>query len=531
MGNALVCSIHPDHGYTLQAGEPFTGKVFVNVHRRIPAFQAFLILEGREIHKHGSRTFFKTQVNLQNPMWTGKLPPAHYAFPFTIQLPASLPNSFSVEEFCRILYNVSVFGNRKRHKSVLITSLNITVRSAPLPNELVPLVVSPQTFDIKAARISQLHRGQITLAARLEDAHVGKGNFLKVYLAGYNSSRRNINKVTLELFETIWLIHPSRNPGRTIKKARNIFLPNLYTVPDFAPIDESNISEEDRFRIVYQRLEAGETSLAIKIPYDARDSYEGNIIKVTHTLRINFMTRALNTNPRIEIPLRIGRAPSGTSLAPATPVSSLTTQVLDPGSINTNAPDDYDDIPIVTAAPLPVSDNEAPMSTEDVIVIGGDTIVYSERGLSSLDDYIELEALPVPSNHDGQEHSMENVLRAMTASIYDYDILSNYLQDPEWIAFFNGISAEQFANIIGHVNIDPDQVRVARLLAPHLNNGAGVNGQFIALALRNTAQSHRINLVEALLPFRMNSAGADDLGVIRDELTRWELVVLDSRLL
>ena len=304
-----------------------------------------------------------------------------------------------------------------------LASLDFTVRAAPLPTESAPLVVSPQTFDISLAGIKLLKRGQITLAVRLGSSHVGKGNFLTVYFAGYNSSKRDITRVVVELFETTLLICP-QNPCLTVKTKKRIHLkPNSFSVPGRTNTDDPNVSEEERCRIVRQRLEVGGSSLAVKIPVDAEDSYEGYIIKVTHTLRIKFLTGALSTNPRIEIPLRIGRAP--VVVAPAAATAPFCSQTME-GVEQENAVNSECDIPVVfgesstptmriggvsgepdipipTALAMPVTTGVALMERGDVIVLGGDTIVYPERAISSLDDYLGLEALPVPSNRDSQE--------------------------------------------------------------------------------------------------------------------------------
>jgi hypothetical protein len=153
---------------------------------------------------------------------------------------------------------------------------------------------------------------------------------------------------------------------------------------------------------------------------------------------------------------------------------------------------------------------------EDVIVLGGDAIIVDPSSSVPLSS---LTPLPPPS----PTVSLESLLRSMTSSINDVDMIEQKLRDPEWVRLLESLSAEEFGSVVAHVNIDFDQTRVAAMLVPYVNGGNNFTCRYAAAAVKYASEWNRSNMAQRLVPLCVDIASNHEL--IRAQLTEWEQVV------
>jgi len=104
MGNAITLSIVVnDNGAAHRAGTSLTGRVVVQVHKKIQGSQITLLVKGKEkaVVTRGKQTrcaardFFHARVTMHDLERSQKIKTGSYSFPFSIDLPESLPSTYS----------------------------------------------------------------------------------------------------------------------------------------------------------------------------------------------------------------------------------------------------------------------------------------------------------------------------------------------------------------------------------------------------------------------------------------------------
>ena len=104
-----------------------------------------------------------------------------------------------------------------------------------------------------------------------------------------------------------------------------------------------------------------------------------------------------------------------------------------------------------------------------------------------------------------------------------------------WRRVLSGISAQEFGELVGKVNLEADQPNFAVLLGRVMlgeegSPGGGVSAQHVAAATRCAAPMYKAALVQALVPLcspALDSAGG---ALVRQELSRWDQVVCEAHL-
>jgi len=206
-----------------------------------------------------------------------------------------------------------------------------TIESAPLPSDIVPCMLKPQTYELK--RLGVLNTGCLSIAASLENSRVGRGQPLRVSLASRNDTSNRIVRVQLKLVELIE--YRSRGEEATSKqdleKLKDIDLPSLekesggnlkFKMDGFAK------KMETTYRAIYKDLVSSNSQIELIVPTEARDSYNGNLMTISHYVKVTFVTKAMIDNPTLKLPIVVGNAPQRRSKgrhkrAPGTPVSTI----------------------------------------------------------------------------------------------------------------------------------------------------------------------------------------------------------------
>jgi hypothetical protein len=533
-----------------QAGKALTGKVNVVVKRLMKSERVMLTIFGKEKviirtgggkHQHtkaAERLVFTVSLPLRESSPNDTIRPGSYAFPFSVQLPASLPTSTAYPGTSRL-------GLRIQYKMIgsigrLQTKRYLSIQSAPLPHVKVPAIVRPTSFDLNS--LGLFKKGTCTVGASVEDSQVGRGNTLRIHLACSNDSTETIRRVELKFVQAIqWnVVSHQRNASLVLKEMKNIDLPGLEKdKKNRMEVRRSNSDpsvQETTFSTIFEALASRDNLVLLPVPWEARDSYSGQLIKIWHYLEIRMMTGPLANNPVVTVPIRVGSPPQGRPMAQhavpmhasapeqrttSRPEAAVAVPQTPYAQASASAPYSQSTIPIVTAVAVPVASGdtfESPRvyAPQEVIVLGGDAIIVDEHQ----GDLSDLVPMAPPRASDP---SLQTLIREMVFSVNDYDIISVRLRDPDWLPVFQAMSRQEFGTIIAHVNVDFDQPKVATLLAQHINGGRYFTCQYAAEAVKNTAEWNRSTMATQLIPMCVDISTNYDL--IRSELDDWELTV------
>lgn len=550
-----------------QAGHPLTGKVTVSTKGPMKADTVKLTIVGKEktaIRLGGD----KRTIEAERPFFTVELPfrdqphetirRGKFAFPFSVELPPSLPSTVSYPPSTgrlglRIQYKMIGSVGTKLHAKHYLN-----VASAPVPNERVPAMIQPTCFTLNSLGIFK--QGTCTLGVSVEDTHVGRGCTLDVHMACRNESTTDIRRINVKLIEALqWNTDPAGYGHQRTKFIELLHLTDV-DLPGLAKerklreqVRKSNPAEQATvFTSIYEDLASGSSKIQLTVPPQARDSYSGQLIKVRHFLEIKLLTGRMTNNPDINVPIRIGNPPqrrsSATRRRPSVPAAVPTaaepqatpmapSAPMQPGycpeaveavaevegsyGAGASAPYEQADIPIVSAVALSGSTGtiQSPVThaPQDVIVLGGDAII--------VDQDVDLSDLgrPPPPRRQITPPSIESLIRDMVFSVNDYDTIAARLQDPSWIPLFQALSPQEFGTIIAHVNIDFDQPKIAKLLARYINDGRYFTCHYAAQAIKNSSEWNRSTMASDLIPLCIDIDTHQAL--IRAELSEWELTV------
>ena len=194
-----------------------------------------------------------------------------------------------------------------------LAELPFGVASFPLRDTRNPASVGPQSIQVRSLG---MHRGTISIAAKVLDAQVGRGTNLQIFLACCNDAMSNIHKVEVALMEKVhWQAHThSRHERRAMVTSNDVDLPGILR----GKRDKHLVREQtrqggisrDELRFLYQELESPRNKVTLKVPNECRDSYKGAMIQTSHYLQITIYTKSMvSSNPRVRVPLQIGYPP------------------------------------------------------------------------------------------------------------------------------------------------------------------------------------------------------------------------------
>ena len=273
----------------------------------------------------------------------------NHVFPFDFSLPSSLPASVKVSGSSGRGYNGRIYYHLRAQLGDVVVDRPFEVQSAPLPSDIVPCWVEPTTHEIKAYGI--LNKGFLSLGATVENSRVGRGETLHVSMASRNETSVDLTRVRVKLVELVE--YRAFSEQATLKvdlqKLKDINLPGLHkskvtkqqvrqTIRD-GGYDEQN--KRYVYRSLYEDLVSRHNRFEIVVPESAKDSYDGNLITISHYLKMTFFTNAATDNPSTKIPIIIGTANRRESpVRPARlPHEPMTTVIFD----HDDNDDDYSD--------------------------------------------------------------------------------------------------------------------------------------------------------------------------------------------
>jgi hypothetical protein len=574
-----------------------------------------------------------------------------YAEPFEILLPASLPSS---TQFPRTEGNK--FRGRIQYKlraeiGEFSFSKVFQVVSCRMNDDLVPCIVQPTTHEILQSKF--LGKGFVSIAACVDDSHIGRGQNLNGSISGKNHSSADIERISIKLVESIEYnvcFH-----GRT-SVLKNVLVEtkdvNLSRFSKYLNYSSRTSKRQNNERIhsthkeILRNLVSGENQFQLIVPNSARDTYDGNLIKISHYLKVAFHTKLSVTDICIKIPIIIGSprrkisecsvvsrvsneqfaAVVGQDIIPLEnsglceksssvedgyniPIANLV--ILSPNESvhhigasttffhgkNSDYNDDLDQYdcgiiyrlnPIPSApdeslfeqdyiaAPLKeitgrlsfldlsTHNNPSPRSTYMPYEMYSNT-PHRERGNSigdrsmtesiaessyaqepfrqriesySYDDETTVSGFteqpdkpdighaqqyltPTPSLSQAQRTKVlfDQLLKELSGSIHDYEIIAGRARQPEYQELFSSLSPNGLGRIISTVTMSY-QIQVAVLLARYLVFSSSFSCAHCAGAVKNSSTYSRTNMVETLVPY------CHDLSrnrtIIESELDDWE---------
>jgi hypothetical protein len=460
------------------------------------------IIHSAVASRRGERQFLSVDFLLHDAS-KRKLKTGNYEFPFSVMLPDCLPTTTSLNASSsgfQISYEVKVeIGKFQTKKS-------FSVESAPLASDKVPCMLRPTTHEVR--QLGLLKKGSMTFAASVEDTHVGRGGVLEVSLACRNDATVNIQRVQVKIVE---LLHwktgvdgedRSATEKRVLVDLNDVDLPGLLkSRRDRSEVRDSikknsTCSSRDQ-QDLYEDLLSGYNKILLNIPQGARDTYRGQLVDISHYIKIKLITNSLTDCPFAKIPLKIGFPSVVTPTTPVFPPEAArsSNQVWQqPPSEQarpqqqqqhvTNEvvalPEDATDqtcyeIPIVNA--ILVNEDgtyvlSAPVhAPPEAIVVGGtarilDSTDEGEIDLSRLTPISPPGITPLPPLVPSLARLMDEVV----ASVNDYEVISRRLHDPQWKSVFSSLTPNDFGDIVRRVSRLCEPLRWFNLGSPIVMN-------------------------------------------------------------
>jgi len=376
------------------------------------------------------------------------------------------------------------------------------VLAKPPSSEKISYFVQPVTVNIKTCCC--FSRGDITFGAAADDTRVGKNESIKVDFGCKNEATTEIQYVEAYVKQYIsWNAN-----GRDNHTDHELVTQQFMETDDMGARTKDEMQQlssnadnqfasrgiDDLFREIKTMVTEGSNSISLHIPHDAKSSYNGLLINVSHVLKIKIKTSGFSTNPESEIPVQI-----------VTPDSVSTEQTEDDIALEPSAPVlDGWNLDEVTIA--------APASTPTNMVYGGGVAGEEE---------IVVEPLGI-DEMGGGEATLQSLLKKLGSSVSAKATIADRIADDNWDSVFASLQPRDFAAILGKVTIDFDQAEVADMVASKIPNFSSAH---VVAAYRIVAEWVREQVVRKLLPHTKDLE--TNSNVILSELTDWERICLE----
>jgi hypothetical protein len=243
-------------------------------------------------------------------------------FPFSLFLPADVPPSMHYEDrhgSCKVqFFVIAKLGNH------VPESCRLTVVGKPLSSKNYPFRVEPTCLPLKTMAGTVDH-GCIVLAAKLDNCHVAKGRKAEFSISCRNKSKENIERFDVQVLEQIWWQAGGSEHTESVKLDSycDVDIPGLKSsMPANPSNDHQHLNQRPQISAVenslahevavamQEELQAKSRELSVQIPSRAFDSYNGTLVRVTHSIRILAFTKQHNHRdpehaPSISLPVEV----------------------------------------------------------------------------------------------------------------------------------------------------------------------------------------------------------------------------------
>jgi hypothetical protein len=427
----------------------------------------------------------------------------NYAFPFSFDLPKSLPTSMFHSGdggHCSIAYKVK--AELKGKWSKRSNEVPIQVIAVPPDSEPVPNLVNPTTERIKTCCCAD--RGSVTFGASIDDTRVGNGEEIKIDMGCKNESATDITSVKAELYESVtWRGYRHQNFTSKVIAKKEFQKTDLMAKKEKREMqlirsEEKNgirspHGNDDLFREIYQMLHDGKNSTILSLPMSILHDYAGSCIQVNHLITLTINTPCCSRNPS----------------------SSVVLNVVSPKSVEQALLTSHDSAP--SAPELPqgweagsVFTSPSVNSTSNHTYLGG-TVTSSDQEIV-IDNFSPDMSGPTGISIEGLSHEMQRSINAKSTIL-------DKIGSREWGEFFKNLSPMDYSVILKHVASEFDQPDVAFYVAESIRS---FSSSHVVAMLRVVSESMRVTALQKTLPLCKDAIV--NKNTILAELSDWEKI-------
>lgn len=478
---------------------------------------------------YAKRPLFYIDVPLAS-FSSGAVEPGRYEYPFSTVLPPGLPSVMCASQGggdCRIHYSLTARLHRPgMFKWDVTTKVPFTVQAQALPPFKQPLFAQPETALVNLCCC--LSRGSMTLGAVVDETFLGRGQTLGVGIAVKNESAAKVHGLFVKIYEAVhWKAGGhSHHLERVLAQA------------DFAveAMDGlAQVSKEARkggrqdaesrcrtYEELHATLTGGRQRVSLLVSPAALDTYVGSVLSVSHRIQLELVTPFCVTNPVLRVPVRIQEL-LGTVSQNAT--AAVPIDAAEKAAIR-NLPSDWNNA--IVSGPLVLPMGQA--------VVGG-VLSETNEQFEEQDNAVAGEQVQDTANiADPSPDSVKEVgtldalMKKMDTTMDDLNLIQGLLGRDDsvngdakaWRSLFSALGPKEFSQIVGKVQLEFDQPRVAERLAGNLTT---VTGAHILSTIRSVAPNQRAPVVNVLVPLCVEKLDASQRGLIFNELTMWERIL------
>ena len=542
MGNAPASLGIVINEQVIHSGGQLSGCVYLQVTKRCVANTLQVVVEGYEhshahwttrekvkgpkhssgsrpitVHHdaHASRPLVYIDVPLAS-FSSGAVEPGRYEYPFSTVLPLGLPSVMYVTQGggdCRVHYSLTARLHRPgMFKWDVTTKVPFAVQAQALPPSKQPLYAQPETALVNLCCC--LSRGSMTLGAVVDETFLWRGQTVGVGIAVKNESAAKVHGLFVKIFEVVdW-----KAGGHSHCLERGLAQAHVAVeaIDGLAPVSKEarkggRQDAESRYR-TYEELHAtltgGKQRVSLRVSPAALDTYVGSVLSVSHRIQIELVTPFCVTNPVLQVPVRVQELLGTVSqnvTAVAVPIDAAEKAAI------RNLPSDWNNAIVNEPLVLPMGQ----------AVVGG-VLSETNEQVEEQDNAVARAQVQVK-----EVGTLDALMRRMDTTVDGLVLIQLLLgQDDSvnddanaWRSLFSALGPREFGQIVGKVQLEFDQPRVAELLARNLTTFTGAH---ILSTIRSVAPNQRAPVVNVLVPLCVEQLDASQRDLIFNELTMWE---------
>ena len=299
---------------TVEAGDVLKGRVNLSIRNQCQFAQGVrLLVVGEEVtciererEQHqldGAPKFDRASssiVHLDLPLHSflsGGVSPGKYSYPIIWPLPPNLPSSTMLDKVtrkgcgssCEIRYKITAYLDKDGttpYSLELSHSVSLRVFGASTKQRADPMVCPLEEFNIRDCCKSF---GNIMLGWDTDTTVATPQSTIRVGIVGKNNSIAHVDCLKVCWDETVTLLAN----GRTSKYTRTLAKAKISPTTDlWRPL--LNLPSQNKLRrlrcVGHSELIQNRCTALLRLPKDARDSYQGNLISVRHSLSVAAVT-------------------------------------------------------------------------------------------------------------------------------------------------------------------------------------------------------------------------------------------------
>ena len=515
------------------AGSLVTGRVYLSVTQEEQADGLHLLLQGEELstiahdeqdlHTHsGHRDHSSTHREIDRASCSlvhmdviltifpsSLISPGQYEFPFEWEIPSNLPGTMYCakgDSHCEIRYRMTAYLQRSgslfgQPKHAATQVMCVVAQPTPITHP-TGIFMDPEVIPIKSCCFDS---GQVALGWDVDRTVASPDSVMKISIYGANESNVEIDCLKARLIETIsWSAH-----GRTKEEKKTLTESKISTVnlPQWHSFMRDGHHHCQPVGIADYRRSVVETQLLL--PNQARDTYQGSLVQVRHSLVITAVTPPCHTTVESCSLIRVQRKSTSEIVAEAN-VDATYASTEEPTFVEADIlPEDWRpqeahvvSLPVSSAVLVDTEYVPPPVSAPDEALLRDHSSHHSN--MSAPDESL----LRGSQNH--MTTALSDLLDSLACSDNPVSAVSHHLNNPMMAATIQNLTPRDFVRVLQAAN--RDMPKVARYLAGAMNENFQCRH---VLACIWTLPPHvRMDVMKEVAPL------ASDLGTHRVMLER-----------